>query len=56
MRCLQLDQAGGWLRTLWDPDYPQALRQIPDPPALLYGCGVLPEGPALAIVGTRQPS
>jgi DNA processing protein len=32
------------------------LRHIPDPPALLYGCGVLPDGPALAIVGTRHPT
>ena len=54
--CQRLDSMGGWLCTLWDHDYPQALRQIPDPPALLYGCGSLPEGPALAIVGTRHPT
>jgi DNA processing protein len=46
----------GWFRTVWDPNYPQALRDIPDPPVLLYGYGNLPEGPALAIVGTRHPS
>jgi len=51
-----LNKMDGWLRTIWDPDYPQALRDISDPPALLYGCGVLPEGPALAIVGTRNPT
>jgi DNA processing protein len=52
--CQRLQRLGGWLLTLWDPDYPPALRQIPDPPALLYGRGRLPGGPALAIVGTRQ--
>jgi DNA processing protein len=51
-----LNKMDGWLRTFWEPDYPQALRHIPDPPALLYGCGLLPEGPSLAIVGTRHPS
>jgi DNA processing protein len=54
--CECLDKVGGWLSTFWDTDYPQALRQLPDPPALLYGCGKLPEGPALAIVGTRHPT
>ncbi len=54
--CQCLEKMSGWLCTIWDPDYPQALRHIPDPPALLYGCGKWPEGPALAIVGTRHPS
>lgn len=56
-RALQkLDKVGGWICTYWDDDYPQRLRQIPDPPALLYGCGTLPNDPGLAIVGTRQPT
>jgi len=54
--CSCLDSMGGWMLSFWDPDYPQILRQIPDPPVLLYGCGSLPEGPALAIVGTRHPT
>ncbi len=54
--CHRLAVMGGWLRTLWDSDYPHALRHIPDPPALLYGCGTLFEQPALAIVGTRRPT
>jgi len=54
--CQTLDKMDGWLRTIWDSDYPQVLRHISDPPALLYGCGTLPEGPALAIVGTRYPT
>lgn len=54
--CQSLTKMNGWLCTIWDPDYPQLLREIPDPPVLLYGIGDLPEGPALAIVGTRHPS
>ena len=51
-----LDKMDGWICTFWDSDYPQQLRQIPDPPALLYGCGTLPKEPSLAIVGTRHPT
>lgn len=54
--CQRLNAMGGWLRTIWDSDYPQTLRHIPDPPALFYGCGSMPEGPALAIVGARYPT
>ena len=35
---------------------PAALEAIPDPPLLLWVCGELPPGPALAIVGSRRPS
>ena len=54
--CKGLVKMDGWFRTIWDPDYPQVLKDIPDPPVLLYGYGNLPDGPALAIVGTRHPS
>ena len=42
--------------TLADPDYPQALLNIPDPPLLLYlkGRRELLNQPALAIVGSRN--
>lgn len=30
---------------LWDDDYPKRLRQIPDPPAALYGIGRVPDDP-----------
>ena len=42
--------------TLADPDYPQALLNIPDPPLLLYvkGRRELLNCPALAIVGSRN--
>lgn len=41
--------------TLADPDYPQLLRQIPDPPLFLYTWGRLENSPAkLAMVGSRN--
>ncbi|HTO70268.1 MAG TPA: DNA-processing protein DprA [Myxococcota bacterium] len=39
-----------------DAEFPAALREIPDPPLLLWLRGALPAGPALAIVGSRRPS
>ena len=41
---------------LKDSDYPSLLREIPDPPAVLYVLGDLPDEkiPRLAIVGTRK--
>jgi DNA processing protein len=56
---------GAWLEdpnncvvTLADPDYPQALLNISDPPLLLYvkGRRELLNRPALAIVGSRNAS
>ena len=49
---------GHYLLTLADAEYPQALLQIPDPPAVLYvrGRPDLLNAPALAIVGTRNPT
>ncbi len=40
------------------PGYPRLLRQIPDPPMLLYGRGRLEllAGPCVAVVGARQSS
>jgi DNA processing protein len=43
--------------TLEDKDYPAPLKQIFDPPILLFVKGVIPaEGIPFAIVGTRNPS
>lgn len=41
-----------------DPEYPPGLKEIPDPPLLLYKKGTLLEDDrnAIAIVGTRHPS
>ncbi len=46
------------LLTLWDEGYPSLLKQIPDPPFLLYVRGSLFETDeaALAVVGSRHPS
>jgi DNA processing protein len=37
-------------------EFPAALREIPDPPLLVWVRGELPTGPALAIVGSRRSS
>ncbi|MBW2473054.1 MAG: DNA-processing protein DprA [Deltaproteobacteria bacterium] len=52
--CELLNKMKGRLLTIWDTDYPQRLRQIDDPPALLYCCGELPTEPAVAIVGSGK--
>ena len=39
-----------------DPEFPPALREIPDPPLLIWVRGALPAAPSLAIVGSRRPS
>lgn len=46
------------LVTFWDPHYPAALREIFDPPFLLFvrGCLPSPERPSIAVVGTREPT
>jgi len=51
-----LDQAAVRIVTLWDDHYPPLLRQIHDPPALLYVRGRLPDREALAVVGARKAS
>lgn len=42
----------------WDDGYPPQLREIYDPPFLLFFRGVLPSGdlPSAGVVGTRKPS
>lgn len=47
------------LLTVQDPDYPQHLLGIQDPPVLLFCCGTVPhweEKPVIGAVGTRQCS
>lgn len=57
---LQEEREGGVRRqivTLGDAEYPHALLNIPDPPLMLYLMGAGPlEGPALAVVGSRNPT
>jgi DNA processing protein len=58
----QHTQANPQFVTWADPDYPRLLREITDPPMVLYSRGtILPteiQGitPAIGIVGTREPS
>ena len=46
------------LLTWCDPQYPSLLKEIPDPPVVLYAVGDLSclKQPTVAIVGTRKPS
>lgn len=50
---------GVGISAIWDSDYPTLLRDIPDPPLLLYYLGdisVLNRFPCVAVVGTREPT
>jgi len=52
-----LEAAEAYALCLDDPAYPAVLRQIEDPPSVLYVKGSLDDfEPAVAIVGTRSPS
>ncbi|NIQ94728.1 MAG: DNA-processing protein DprA, partial [Desulfuromonadales bacterium] len=51
-----LERDGVRIVGLWDEDYPPLLRQIHDPPALLYVRGRLPADDGLAVVGSRRAS
>jgi len=52
------EQTGAAMLTLWDESYPPLLRNIYDPPPLLFLRGALTpaDADAVAVVGTRRPS
>ena len=53
------DRLGVDIMTLQDADYPQRLRQLADPPAVLYWRGRklrVDDEAAIAVVGAREPS
>lgn len=53
------DELGIWVLPLSDGAYPFRLKNIPDPPFVLYGKGELPhmdDRAVISIVGTRKPS
>lgn len=54
----RVNKLGGRIITYWDPEYPELLKRIYDPPVLLYVLGkfMTIDKNALAIVGTRTPS
>lgn len=53
-----LRKVGGKLVNWKDPEYPQSLLQIYDPPVMLYvrGDAEILNSPSLSIVGTRRPT
>ncbi len=53
------EDLGGRAVTFYDDDFPAPLRHIPDPPAILYVRGALPDltkAPAMAVIGKRKAS
>jgi DNA processing protein len=54
----EVERSGIQLVTAFDPEYPQALREIADPPFLLYALGRIDRLrlPAVSIVGSRDAS
>jgi DNA processing protein len=55
---VKMERAAARAVTLWDPAYPESLRNIYDPPPLLFYRGTLAEEDthSVAVVGTRKPS
>lgn len=53
-----LNRAGAWALSVFDADYPVALREIYDPPHILFGLGNprLLSGDCVAVVGARRAS
>ena len=53
-----MQELGGTCLLPGDPDFPPLLREIPDPPTLLFALGDLGilERPAVAVVGSREHS
>lgn len=56
--CRKMREEGIMLVTVWDENYPERLKSIPDAPCFLFVRGKLPaEGaPAIAIIGARECS
>lgn len=52
----RLEDAGARAITLADPEYPERLKEIPDPPPALFVRGAIPPGNAVALVGSRKAS
>lgn len=52
----RLLEKGVHILTIEDEEYPEHLREIPDPPPALYVDGSIPPGPSVALVGSRKAS
>ena len=58
-RLARLDQLGLWTLTPLETDYPERLRDLDPPPAVIYGWGdptALTGRRSVALVGTRRPT
>jgi DNA processing protein len=51
-----LEKTSARIISFWDESYPEILKTIHDPPAILYVQGNLCQTPALAVVGSRRCS
>ncbi len=54
----RVEMAGATVLIQSDPGYPECLREIHDPPIVLYVLGEMSEGnrPSIGVVGTRKPT
>ena len=52
----RLEEKGYRAVTPADADYPQGLSEVPDPPPALFVGGRMPQGSAVAVVGSRKAS
>lgn len=52
----RLAEKGAHILTRADEDYPERLAGIPDPPPALFVKGEVPDGPTIALVGSRKAS
>src|SRR6478672_11374708 len=50
----EVEKLNGRILTLEDPGYPSGLLQLSPPPPVIAVRGEVPEGPAVAIVGSRK--
>ena len=50
------EEMGAQYISYWSADFPALLRQADDAPVGIYIMGTIPHGPAIGVVGTRQPS
>ena len=54
----KLKEKDVWFVTLQDKEYPELLKEIKNPPFVLYGCGQVPDGTwfskSIAVVGARK--
>ncbi|WP_255876691.1 DNA-processing protein DprA, partial [Sinorhizobium fredii] len=52
----EADRRGVRVLSVFDPDYPEALRPLSDRPPILFVKGKLPPRRSVACIGTREPS